>query len=740
MNDEKIFESLTGTVEKITYKNAENGFTVLKLSDGEKLHTVVGTMPDVITGMILTVWGEWTFHPSFGEQFRAEQCEMSNPVDEGAILQYLSSGVIKGIGASTATKIVERFGEDTLRVIEDEPVRLAEIKGISEKKAAEIGKEYRKRASMRDLMMNLGGYGITASECIRIYKKLGSDAVAKIKNDPYVLCSSGLGISFPRADEIAYRMSDGSGIESNRIKAGILYILKHNLGNGHTCIPVEQIYAPAANLLGAGREEVDEALMDMQPAHQLVCTEIEGREFLFSNAAYDAETEIARKIASMLMFSHRTDVDYSEYLNDIQRENNLEYDEMQREAILGAMANGVFILTGGPGTGKTTTLNAIIELMKRSGINVLLAAPTGRAAKRMTVVTGEEASTIHRMLEVEWGEDEDRRFLHNRNNPLKAEAVILDELSMVDIFLFNALLDALPAGCRLVMVGDSDQLPPVGAGNVLNDLLKTGLVPHVKLDKIFRQSRDSLIVTNAHEIVNGRYPNLDVKTSDFFFMRQRDASAAAFTVAELCAKRLPAAYGYSPFNDIQVLCPSRKGLTGTININLMLQAVLNPPSAEKAEIKQHTFVLREGDKVMQIKNNYDIIWTDEKGKEGMGIYNGDVGMLESVNLRENTLTVCFDGRRAVFPRELAADLELAYAITVHKSQGSEFEAVVMPVFGVPKFLCYRNILYTAVTRAKKLMIIAGDRESVEAMVDNDKKMRRYSALKYFTELFIKKDT
>ena len=568
---------------------------------------------------------------------------------------------------------MEAFGDRTFDILENEPERLATIKGISREKAHKICEEFKKQFAVREVMIALESIGMTPAECLAAFRKFGASAIDRIHENPYILCSEDIHMGFERADVIAQAMPNRPDA-IHRVRAGVIYVLRHNLHNGHTCIPREKLLTPSRDLLNTDTDTIEIALDGLLEDRQLVSKTIGSREFIFLPSVYSAEKSAAERIRIMLRF---------------------------------------------PPAG-------ILTLFERDGLDVALAAPTGRAAKRMSELTGKEAKTIHRLLEVEWTENDRPVFARDARNPLEADAVIVDELSMVDI----SLLEALPLGCRLVMVGDSDQLPPVGAGNVLQDLIQSGLLPTVQLTEVFRQAMESLIVTNAHRIVNGETPVLDRNDADFFFMHRPAPYLAERTVTELCAARLPKAFGYSPISDIQVLCPSRKGDLGTVNLNRVLQGVLNPPEKKKQEITINGRILRTGDKVMQTKNNYDLPWTRD-GENGSGVFNGDVGILERIEHASSTLYVLFDDRTAMYSFESAAELELAYAITVHKSQGSEFEAVVMPVLNVVPQLSYRNLLYTAVTRAKSKMILVGSRDVVHRMVENDKKTRRFSALRAF---------
>ena len=719
---------LEGTVEDIVYQNPENGYCVIDLSCDKKLVTAVGIMPSCTSGEHIKLYGRWKVHPTFGTQFSAERCERSMPQTAADMLRYLSSGAIKGIGPATAGKIVDRFGDRTFEILENEPERLSEIKGISKDKAAEMGKSFKSQFAAREVIIALEKWGLTPSEALSAYKAFGSGATARINENPYILCTEKMGLRFERVDEIAesfpVKVKD-----IYRQRAGILHILRHNLSNGHTCVPREKLIIPAKELIGTEREETGEVIDDLIEDKEIVQAFFEEKPYIFLTEEYLDEKSIADRIKVMLRFPPAKGRIGEKEIEAIEEKKDIRFEEKQKKAIITAVNDGLLVLTGGPGTGKTTTLNGILELFEKKKLRVLLAAPTGRAAMRMSEVTGRQAKTIHRLLEVEWSEGDRQRFTRNMENPLEADAVIVDELSMVDTHVFAALLDALPLGCRLVMVGDSDQLPPVGAGNVLQDIIRSELIPVVALTEVFRQSLESLIVTNAHRIVKGEHPDLSVKDKDFFFMARNNMYQCAETVAELCTKRLPKAYGCDPFEDIQIICPSKKGETGTVRLNTVMQNLLNPPSKDKEEFVRASRIFREGDKVMQTKNNYDIVWT--RGKETQaGVFNGDIGKIIAVNHNGGFMKILFDTRTAIYPFDSANELELAYAITVHKSQGSEFESVVMPVCSVPAKLSYRNLLYTAVTRAKNRLILLGSQSEIFAMVDNDKKTRRYSALKF----------
>lgn len=722
-------EELCGVVEDVTYRREDTGFTVMDIFADDEYVTVVGVLPELSEGESVRLRGTWGYHATFGKQFKAQLCERSMPSSSADLLRYLSSGAVRGIGPATAKKIIERFGENSFDVLENQPERLADIKGISLKKAKDISKIFNEQFAVRQIMISLERFGMTTHECLEAYKLYGANAVDMIKANPYALCSDIVGMGFERADAIASALPEPPD-RAYRVSAGIVHVVKYNLNNGHTCVPRKKLIAPSSGLLEADEDTIEAAIDALVESGRLISQMMNGKEFLFLPQIYSAEKLAAQRILVMTKFPPAGRVTVEEDIERIEKEENIHYESKQREAILTAANKGILILTGGPGTGKTTALNGILKLFELDGIDVALTAPTGRAAKRMSEITGKEAKTIHRLLEVEWDKHDRPYFSRNARNPISAGAVIVDELSMVDISLFASLLDALPLGCRLIMVGDSDQLPAVGAGSVLHDLILSGVLPVVELKEVFRQAMKSRIVTNAHKIVSGQMPELHDKNNDFFFMKRNSAYDTAATVAELCTVRLPKAYSYSPINDIQVLCPSRKGETGTVSLNKRLQAVINPPSPEKKELQSGSRIFREGDKVMQIKNNYNIIWTKDS-EEGTGVFNGDIGTVKKIDKANGCLAVWFDDKEAVYSTDNLQELEHAYAITVHKSQGNEFNAVVIPVMGVVPQLCYRNLLYTAVTRAKKLMVMVGSEKQIRDMVENNTRSKRYSALKFF---------
>lgn len=728
---EKKLENIKGSVEDITFYNSENGYTVMVVLCGNEGITVVGNFPQLAVGSLIEASGEWVVHPSYGMQFKAQALTETLPQDAAGILRYLSSGIIKGVGRATAQKIVDAFGAESFDVIENNLERLASVKGISRPMARKIQRSFAEKFSSRQTIAALREKGLTQKEAFDAYKFFRENAVEVFENNPYDLVAAGI-YSFERAEEI--NEEQGANVSlSLRAQSLVEHIADYNIANGHTCLPREAVVKTARNYLDCSEDTAEIAIDDALETNRLFREEINGREFLFKPEAYNAEKAIADRIQILANYPPQQIELSGAEIYAFEKANSIEFDTKQRKAIEIAVNKGLLILTGGPGTGKTTTVKGIIALLKNRGLEVALAAPTGRAAKRMTELTGQEAKTVHRLLEVEYRDGSDTPvFVHNRKNPLDVDAVIVDELSMVDIFLFDSLLDALPMSARLIMVGDKDQLPPVGAGNVLSDLIKSGLIPVVELDKIFRQAMKSRIVTNAHRVVKGEMPVTDdnAADSDFFMLHESVPLSAARKIVDLITRRLPAAYGMDPVFDLQVLCPGKKGEVGSQNLNAMLQKQLNPPAKGKNEFTARGYTLREGDKVMQIKNNYDIPWF-KANENGMGVFNGDIGILTRIDRAADIINVRFDDREAMYSFANAPELEPAYAMTVHKSQGSEFDGVVIPVVATPQKLAYRNLFYTAVTRAKKLIVLVGTQSNIKAMVENDKKSRRYSALHHF---------
>lgn len=729
MTEEALLR-LSGVVENIVYRNEDNGYTVLELADGDDYITAVGVMPQIGVGDCVELTGSYTEHRSYGRQFSAKICEVTRPTETADILRYLSSGAVKGVGPATAQRIVKEFGEATLDVMENEPERVAQLKGISRAKALDFSAQLKANTGVRSLMLYLGEYGISNTAAVKIFNMFGSGCVERIRENPYILCEGDFGVSFENADFIAKKESLEPDSEV-RLRAGISYVLKHNEGNGHTCLPKDRLCEISARFLTVEPGAVERCMDDMLFDRSLILDKIGDGDFVFTQQMHLTEAFIASRIKLMLGFSCEPVKNIDNAIAQCESADGIEYAELQKQAITAALSEGMLVLTGGPGTGKTTTLNAIIKILQSRGKKVLLSAPTGRAAQRMTELTGNEAKTIHRLLEVSWDKQDNPVFNKNERDLLKCEALIIDEVSMVDARIFESVLRALPLGCRLILVGDSDQLPSVGAGNVLGDLIESEVVPVVRLTEIFRQAQESLIVTNAHKIVRGIMPVLDSRDKDFFFLYRNNKSQVTDVITDLCANRLPAAYGYSPFENIQVLSPSKKGELGTAELNHKLQARLNPRSEDKPEVTIGAKSFRVGDKVMQIKNNYDIRWFRENGETGEGIFNGDIGIIERIDKKAKLIKVRFYDKTAAMTFEAAGELDFAYAVTVHKSQGNEFDAVIIPMFPGPSQLYYRNLLYTAVTRAKKTLIMVGDPATVELMVNNNRRTKRYTALKEF---------
>ena len=729
MSNENLLQ-LEGAVENIVYRNEENGYTVLEISDGDDYITAVGIMPQAGVGDTVKLTGTYINHRNYGKQFSAQICEVCRPTESADILRYLSSGAIKGIGSATAQRLVKEFGEATLDVMENQPERVAMLKGISKSKAEDFSKQLKTNTGVRTLMLYLGEYGISNTSSVKIYNMLGSNCVERIKENPYILCQGDYGVSFESADFIAKKekLEPDSNV---RIRAGITYVLKHNERNGHTCLPKEKLLSVASEFLGLEGSCVSECMEEMIFDRSIIADNISEKEFLFTPQLHLSEMYISSRIKMMLQFPADRIDNIEKEIEYCETNDGITYADLQKEAITSALTQGMLVLTGGPGTGKTTTINAIIKILKSKGKTVLLSAPTGRAAQRISELTGDEAKTLHRMLEVSWDKQDNPVFNKNERNQLKCDALIVDEVSMVDTYIFESLMRALPIGCRLILVGDSDQLPSVGPGNILSDLTESGIVPVVRLNEIFRQAQQSLIVTNAHKIVNGEMPVLNSADKDFFFLNRNNKSDVTNVIIDLCTSRLPKAYGYSAFENIQVLSPSKKGELGTAELNHKLQSALNPKSDDKAEAVIGSKTFRVGDKVMQIKNNYDILWYRENGETGEGVFNGDIGIIERIDKKAKVIKINFYDKTATLTFEHASELDFAYAVTVHKSQGNEFDAVVMPMFSGPPQLYYRNLLYTAVTRAKKTLILVGNPSTVEYMVNNNRRTKRYSGLKEF---------
>ncbi len=721
---------LAGTIEHVIYSNEENGYAICDLGTEEnELVTITGTLPYIGEGDIVTVYGKWVHNPKYGRQFRVIRSEKQLPADKASILRYLASGTIKGIGPKTAARIVEMFGEETFEVIEHHPEWLSQVNGITSKRAHAISEEFQSKAGIRSAMLFFReAFG--AAVTVRIYQKWGSMAVDIAKNNPYLLCEEIEGIGFERADRFAANLGVSPESES-RITAGVLYMLGANAAqNGHVCLPREKLVPAAARLLGVTTEAVEAAVVELLKLKKLCAVRFGEAVYLYDRASYDSETYIARKLVLLdRVCPVMETANIGAFLKREERESGMQYAKRQREAIAGALENGVMLLTGGPGTGKTTVVRALLHIFSGMGLRIALCAPTGRAAKRLSEATASEAKTIHRLLEYGGEEGKQARFRKDERDLLEEDALIIDEASMVDNHLMHALLRAVKPGTRVVIIGDSDQLPSVGAGNVLRDLIDSARFFTVRLDEIFRQARESLIVTNAHAINRGEHPRLDVKDNDFFFMpRERDADIAA-TVAQLCKTRLPRTYGEMAVEGTQVICPSRKGEAGTEHLNLVLQETLNPPSPGKREHRVRDMVFRVGDRVMQTKNNYDISWEREDGSTGNGVFNGDIGIITGILPSEECMEIRFDERMVQYDFTMLDELELAYAVTVHKSQGSEYPIVILPLGRVPEMLLTRNLLYTAVTRAQRMVIVVGRGEVAMHMVENNRQSMRYTGLR-----------
>ncbi|MCH5202115.1 MAG: ATP-dependent RecD-like DNA helicase [Oscillospiraceae bacterium] len=721
---------ITGTVEDIIYRNEENGYTVVDIEVKKEMITATGIMPTVESGMEVRLFGYYKSHPSYGLQFAVETFEQTIPTSIQGILRYLSSGAIKGVGFATANNLVKAFRENTLTVMENEPERVAKIRGISMTKAVEISNQLKENLGIRELMLYLSEFSISAHSAVKIYRIYGDKSLEYIRENPYQLCNSGLRVSFEMADMIAKKQERPID-EMCRIRAGIVHVLNHNILNGHTCLPKDRLISTTSDFLQVDNSLTEKALENMVFDRSVMMENFQDREFIFLPELHRAESFIAARIKMMMSFPAAKFENTATLIENIEKEDNIIYADKQKEAIAAAMEKGFLILTGGPGTGKTTTLNAIIKLLEQNGQKVLLAAPTGRASQRMGELTGKEAKTIHRLLEVAYDSEGKLIFKRNEKNLLKCDTLIVDEVSMVDSQLFASLIEALAFGTRLILVGDSNQLPSVGPGNVLGSLISSKVLPYVELTEIFRQSMESLIVTNAHKIVEGELPEISCHTSDFFFLPTNNSADTVSLVVDLYTRRLVNSYGYTPAKDIQILCPGRKGPLGSNELNDRLQSELNPPEKDKPEIKFGSKVLRIGDKVMQNRNNYDILFTRDNGEVGAGIFNGDIGEIVEINKKQQSIKIKFDDKTAMYDYDASQDIELSYATTIHKSQGNEFEAVIIPLFNTPPQLCYRNLLYTGVTRAKKLLILAGDKNIISAMAKSNKRNGRYSGLKDF---------
>lgn len=730
--DENI--TISGIVFEIIYQNEDNGYTVCEIdSPNDGLFTATGYMPYLGEGENIAITGSWAMHPEYGEQFRASYYETVMPTDESSIVEYLSSGVIYGIRAATAQKIVEKFGTDSLNILLNDPLKLSEIKGISKARAEKIGQSYLQIQSMQSILMFLQQYNISNNTAIKVHQALGSDAVRMIKENPYILADRVDGISFKTADNIAHLR----GFPKNsplRIKSCILYLLNsYAYNNGHTYYPKAELVKNVSIQLAVTLEEAENGITALELSHEIYTDFVNGSDVCFLACHFIAENYTARRIASLSAAKQTNnfdDADIEKIIGKIEINEKITLDSEQKNAVISAAKNGCMVITGGPGTGKTTTINAIIKTLGELQFSIALAAPTGRAAKRMSQLSGMDAKTIHRLLGTQHSDNGGNAFfIHNESNPLPFDVIIVDEVSMIDIQLIYSLLKAVKPGAKLIFSGDSDQLPSVGPGNVLKDIIDSGLVPVIRLERIFRQAQESLIVMNAHKINKGEMPNIGIHDKDFFFLQRHSGEIVSATIIDLYRNRLPRSYGINPLTSIQVLSPSKKSAAGSVSLNSELQKALNPPDMLKQEYTYGKIIFRTGDKVMQIKNNYDIIWTRPTGEKGTGIFNGDLGIIDSISVKDRTMTIIFDDDKETEYSFSDLDaLDLAYAITVHKSQGSEFPVVIIPICRFAPMLMCRNLLYTAVTRAKTMVILVGSASACRTMISNNHEQKRYTGL------------
>ena len=721
--------TIDGTILNTIFQNEENGYTVLRLVTGDgEIITVVGCIPCAAPGESLVLTGVWMTHPQHGQQFKAEEVERHLPTDATEILSYLASGVIKGVGPATAQRLVDRFGDDTLRVLEEEPERVADTKGITAKKAREIVEGFRHQTGMRRLLEFLSRYELPLGLAMRLYRRYGMEAADAVRENPYLLVDELYGVDFSVMDTIALSLGfDGSS--RRRTEAAVLFELSHNLNNGHVFLPRDKLIAATAQLIGLDAGEVEISLDDLIGRRAVVQEMVGKVEACYLWRMWEAERYVAEKLRLMAAYKPDPGRNVPRLIERIEREQGITYAAAQRRAVELAATESMILLTGGPGTGKTTSVRGVVAMFESLCMDLLLLAPTGRAAKRLGELTGRETQTIHRCLGMCWNEQTgELTFTKNEKEPLEANAVIVDEMSMVDLPLMRALLAALRPDCRLVMVGDPDQLPSVGPGNVFYDLIRSEVIPEVALTEIFRQARQSAIVRNAHQVNLGQRPCLDNNQGDFFFLCRRDPQRLVDTVVGLCAQRLPGSMGMEP-GQIQVVCPTRKGPWGTEALNRALQAALNPPSPDKREKSWGDLIFREGDRVMQTRNDYDVLWERPDGTVGSGIFNGDVGQILEVDPSGEMVTVSFDERKATYTAEMLSELDMAYAMTVHKAQGSEYRCVVLAVMRCAPSLMVRGVLYTAITRARELLVVVGDDSAIGQMAENDRQQRRYSGLR-----------
>ena len=738
-------EALNGIVESIVFKSSDTGYTVIKFRENNIIHTAVGVLPHVKEGQNLKITGSWVNHSQFGKQFKVEECEEILPTSKDGIEKYLSSGIIQGIGPVTAKKIVNKFGEDTLNILDNNIERLKEIEGIGKKKLETIIESYREQRELKNITIFLQTHGLSVNQCLKIYKKYGSSSVDTVKNNPYILCDEISGIGFKTSDKIARSL----GIEVDspfRIQSGIRYVINEFCANGHTFMPKDELIKEASNVLTVSGDIIEENIKNAALDRKIKLEKVNDKEGVFTIPNYYCELGITNRILTLAISNFQDiSVDVDHLILQFEKKNNITFAESQKDAIISAFQNGIEIITGGPGTGKTTIIKCIIEIFETCGLKVLLGAPTGRAAKRMSESTGKEATTIHRMLDMGVFEKEESVFVTNaEEHSLEADVVIIDEASMIDITLMNALLKSIKVGTRLIIVGDVDQLPSVGAGNVLNDFIESGFTKVVRLKEIFRQGKESMIVVNAHKINKGEMPKLNEKGTDFFFIRNDIQEGILNTIIDLINTRLPKFNSnWDKLKSIQVLVPMKKGVLGVTNLNEKIQNVLNPKAPYKKEKEFRSMIFREGDKVMQIKNNYSLKWTRIAGNgehEGSGVFNGDMGFIENIDLEGKKLSIIFDDERKVIYDFMYLDeLDLAYAITIHKSQGSEFPVVIIPAYMGAPLLMNRNLLYTGITRAKEMVVVVGIPKALKYMVDNTRSMERYSSLNWRIKEVISND-
>lgn len=725
--------TVTGTVEEIIYSNPDNGYSVVGIDSVEEgQFTATGYMPFITEGESVALSGNWTTHPDYGEQFKAEYYETVMPSDEESIIKYLSSGIISGIREATAKKLIDHFGLDVLQIMLTQPSKLAEVKGISKEKAKKIGEQFAEIQSMQNIVMFLQQYGISATTAVKVHNSLGANSVELIKKNPYILSDMVDGISFKTSDTIAFNM----GLPKNsimRIRSGIIHILRSAAyTSGHVYMPKDVLIEHTVYTLKVTDDEVIAAVSELLSSKELFQDKVDGIDAYYLYSYYESEYYIARRLIAMSQNTQKftmTEEKAEKAIDALEAKTNLYLAAEQRNAVVTALSAGCMILTGGPGTGKTTTINTIIKILEDLKLSIALAAPTGRAAKRMSQVTGYEAKTIHRLLCTQRSSEGYSIFTHNEENPLPYDVIILDEVSMIDVNLMSSFLKAVKTGARIILSGDADQLPSVGPGNIIHDIIESKTIPVIQLNKIFRQAEESLIIVNAHKINHGELPDLSVKSSDFFFLRRKTPQDSAFTVMDLFKNRLPKSYNVNPISSIQVLSPTKKGLAGTIALNKLLQSHINPYDERRLQHVFGNITFRVGDKVMQTKNNYDMVYSRENGEDGMGIFNGDMGIIESISVRDKCMNIVFDEDKLVeYPFTNLDELDLAYAITVHKSQGSEFPIVIMPVCSFSPMLMSRNLFYTAVTRARDMVVLVGSEKTIQNMTMNNQFHQRFTGL------------